>query len=85
MFLTVSLSQPQRFYEKGSYTQKSVCNKPKDSKRLSLLRHISPSASLKKTSRMIYCNSVIKPIMMCARTVSRESAAYAETGRTYYS
>ena len=46
-----------------------LCNKL--SKRLGLLRHISPY--LKKNQRIIYFNAVIKPLL------------YAETGRTYYS
>ena len=37
------------------------------SKRLGLLRHISPY--LKKNQRIIYFNAVIKPLTMYARTV----------------
>ena len=42
-----------------------LCNKL--SKRLGLLRHISPY--LKKNQRIIYFNAVIKPLMMYASTV----------------
>ena len=42
-----------------------LCNKR--SKRLGLLRHISPY--LKKNQRIIYFNAVIKPLMMYASTV----------------
>ena len=42
-----------------------LCNKL--SKRLSLLRHISPY--LKKNQRISYFNAVIKPLMMYASTV----------------
>ena len=42
-----------------------LCNKL--SKRLGLLRHISPY--LKKNQRIIYFSTLIKPLMMCANTV----------------